>query len=109
MCHSNFLNGTAKQSLRPGAGKKLSRKNLIFALRHQMGGGHVDANITDDALQWLVRGAHVLSPEQWKDAQGNVVESPAPEVASGPVPNGHWATMRQIGWELDFALTSLGL
>jgi hypothetical protein len=72
-----------------GNGKALSRKNLIFSLRNQMGGSHVDPTIKDE---------------------GNVTDDIAPFAAmsGGAVPNGHFATMRQIAWELDASLIRAG-
>ncbi|RYE84675.1 MAG: hypothetical protein EOO65_01835 [Methanosarcinales archaeon] len=78
------------------AGLELTRKNLVFALRMQDGGGHVDDEITDKAYHWLAtKGddrAEVIHPS------GNT-----------NVNNGHWATMRQIAWEMDQTLISHGL
>ncbi|HYN45978.1 MAG TPA: hypothetical protein VES64_04735 [Allosphingosinicella sp.] len=94
-----------------GAGRPLSRKNLIYALRNQMGGGHVDGEIEDEAVHWLTKGVHtVTSDDPWRDEAGNVVEDVpfAKPFQGGSVPNGHLATMRQIGWELDFSLRRAG-
>lgn len=96
---------------------RLTRKNLIFTFRSQAGGAHVDGSITNDAFQWL----HKKSPIHVKtgptsparDSEGNEVECP-PELEQifaeydGPVPNGHAASMRQIAWEIDHKLQSLG-
>lgn len=92
------------------SGKELSRKNLIYALRNQMGGGHVDGVVTDEAVNWLKAGPHVMSASPWLDQHGNpAVDVPfATNHHSGPIPNGHWATMRQIAWELDFSFARCG-
>jgi hypothetical protein len=93
-------------------GKKLSRKNLIYALRNQMGGGHVDDHIKDEAVHWLTRGAHKIECDGgWQDEDGKVLnEVPfAKPMQSGSVPNGHLATMRQIAWELDYTISQTGL
>lgn len=96
---------------------RLSRKNLIFTFRSQAGGAHVDASISDDAFQWLRTNSPIhLGPASVgppRDAEGNEVECP-PELEnifadlSGPVPNGHFASMRQIAWEIDQTLIALG-
>jgi hypothetical protein len=98
-------------------GRRLSRKNLIFTFRSQAGGAHVDAGISDDAFQWLRADGpiHLTSSPSGpaRNANGNEVECP-PELEniyadlSGPVPNGHSASMRQIAWEIDQCLIALG-
>lgn len=95
----------------------LSRKNLIFTFRSQVGGAHVDGSINDDAFHWLdTKGPiHVKTgpPGPAHDIHGNEVECP-PALQDifadydGYVPNGHSATMRQIAWELDYKLKSVG-
>jgi len=95
----------------------LSRKNLIFTLRDQAGGAHVDKKITDEAFQWLRVNStiHISTgpPMVQLDADGNEVVCP-PELEKitapldGPVPNGHLASMRQIAWEIDRFLESKG-
>lgn len=103
-----FLSGTLR----------LSRKNLVFAFRSQAGGAHVDPAITDDAFNWLRTNSpiHVSSgpPGPAHDEHGSEVECP-PELdgifadLQGPVPNGHFASMRQIAWEIDQTLQDLGV
>lgn len=91
--------------------KSLSRMNLVFTLRNQMGGSHVDKEITSEAFSWLKTGAHVLAVGPAKDPEGKFVADsdwPFPKVPSGSVPNGHWATMRQIAWELNESISMLG-
>lgn len=89
---------------------RLTRQNLIFTFRHQAGGAHVDKAITDDAFQWLRRD----SPIHIKTEPTASEDEYPPELRGmfaeydGPVPNGHFATMRQIAWELDQKLISLG-
>lgn len=93
------------------SGKQLSRMNLIHALRNQMGGGHVDGVVSDEAVHWLRRGAHTISAETpWLDETGKAAEDVPFETSGycGPIPNGHWATMRQIAWELNFSLARSG-
>ena len=96
---------------------KQKRKNLIFTLRSQAGGAHVDSEIKDEAFQFLSsKSQWVISsngPGTAKDAAGNEVPCP-PELEhvfdglDGPVPNGNLATMRQIAWEIDQTLTLSG-
>lgn len=96
---------------------RLSRKNLIFTFRSQAGGAHVDPDITDDSFQWLKTSGpiHVSSgpPGPAIDQYGNEVPCP-PELENifanlnGPVPNGHFASMRQIAWEIDQKLRAVG-
>jgi hypothetical protein len=71
----------------------LTRRRLIFALRHQDGGGHV-GNLTDPAYVRLKGGAG------WFGGVG----SGAPEAFVGAVT----ATMRQVAWEVTETLKQLG-
>ena len=96
---------------------QLSRKNLICTFRSQAGGAHVDAKISDEAFQWLRTDSPIKvssgPPTPALDADGNEVPCPPeledifPEL-NGPVPNGHYASMRQIAWEVDQKLRDLG-
>lgn len=81
-------------------GASLSRKKLVFALRSQDGGSHVDRNLTDDGYVYLSkRGGN------WFSSSGNSNS----QVEHSPMENGHWASMRQIGWEIDESLKLIGL
>jgi len=71
-------------------GLKLKRMNLVFSMRNQDGGGHVDRQIDNEVYHWL--GADV---------------DPRIRIGTEPVTGAHWATMRQISWEVDQALISL--
>lgn len=76
---------------------KLSRKNLVSTLRNQDGGGHIDDHIRDGAY-------HFLSM--------NPLQSFSVDMETGqstPTRNAHWATMRQVAWELDESLKLIGL
>lgn len=93
---------------------RMSRMNLICTFRHQAGGAHVDQEIKDEAFRWLtINSPYRIDVEPPKDEAGQPIELP-PELEgffaehSGPVPNGHYASMRQIAWELDQTLASLG-
>jgi hypothetical protein len=93
---------------------RTSRMNLICTFRHQAGGAHVDGEIKDDAFRWLTTNSpyHIdIGPPT--DKAGNPIELPAElegffSSHSGPVPNGHYASMRQIAWEIDQTLRALG-
>jgi len=71
----------------------LTRKRLVFSLRHQDGGGHV-GTLTDESYKRLKNDAMFVAKF------GN-----DPEVA---VTGALGGTMRQIGWELEQTLASLG-
>lgn len=87
-------------------GIELTRKNLVFALR-TFDGGHVDGSLRDEAYHWLATQA---DPRVTVAPSGGVnISLNGPVGGQAPVPNGHWATMRQIAWELDKALIEIGL
>lgn len=67
----------------------LTRKNLVFSLRDQDGGGHVDATLSDE-------GYASLSRQGGAAFQYQVGDNPPRNIDPGP----HLASMRQIGWEL---------
>ena len=94
-------------------GLKLTRKNLVFALRTTDGGSHVDEILSDEAYHWLATkgDANTFAVD------GGIVGTisldgseigPPPGQDAKPILHGHWATMRQIVWELDDALIGLG-
>lgn len=95
----------------------LTRKNLICTFRSQVGGSHADAVITDESFQWLRTNSpiHVKTAPAGaaRDADGNEIECPSELEGifadfDGAVPNGHFASMRQIAWEIDQKLQELG-
>lgn len=97
---------------------KLSRKNLIFTFRSQFGGAHVDSEITDEAFGWLLRDSPFrisTGPSVYRDSNNNILSPkdieglPALAEIDGPVPNGNFASMRQIAWEIDRKLASCGI
>lgn len=83
-------------------GHKLSRKNLVFAMRSQDGGGHVDSALTNEAYyRFLAHGDH----QSW-NAEGTLsINTQSPGIAAD---NLHWLSMRQIAWEVANALQRLG-
>jgi len=96
-------------------GNTLSRKNLVFALRTKDGGGHIDPNITDGVYHWASSGR---SAGYRVTSDGVEIGQPLPLGHNGKgalppdyirIPNAHWATMRQIGWELEVSMGECGL
>jgi hypothetical protein len=76
--------------------QKLSRKNLIFFLRSQDGGGHVDDNIRDESYYRFVKfGDHV----SWNDNRTLRVD-----FAGGDTSEAAFYSVRQIAWEVDQAI-----
>lgn len=74
-------------------GVELTRRRLVFALRHQDGGGHV-GELTDDAYVRFKGGGG------WFAGSGNG--------PGAPLVNGVTATMRQVAWEITRTLEQLG-
>jgi hypothetical protein len=86
----------AKESIYQGAGlnaSSLTRKRLIFSMRHQDGGGHVGA-LTDPAYVGMKAGGG------WFGGIGDSAGNPLDMAAA--------ATMRQIAWEVTETLKDLG-
>nr|WP_315384913.1 hypothetical protein [uncultured Sphingomonas sp.] len=71
-------------------GRVLSRKNLIYSLRSQDGGAHIDNMIKNEAY-FVLRS----------DADDRLRSS------GKPIPHAHYATMRQIAWEVEKTLEFL--
>ena len=84
--------GVYRPRMAPGA-TDLTRKRLVFALRHQDGSGHV-GELTDDSYVRLKAGAGVST------RVGRGPSRPMIEAAN--------ATMRQVAWEITETLTQLG-
>ena len=84
---------------------RLTRKNLVYFMRSQDGGAHLDNRITSEAYAFLEAGnqpfltKHPIYGEMYFQVAFKGLGYPK---------FGHWATMRQIGWELEIALTALG-
>lgn len=68
----------------------LTRKNLIFTMRDKDSGGHFDPKINDEAYV------------DFRMDADSTIRTPL-----GPLKGGHFATMRQIAWELDKSLDLL--
>lgn len=83
------------------SGKSISRKNLVFFLRSQDGGGHVDDHIRDEQHHRFSRYADHVTWNKNFSIYGQIL-------LNNDQNNLHWLTMRQIAWEVDEALKSLG-
>ena len=80
---------------RNAAGNDLSRKNLVFCLRSQDGGSHVDADHkNEEYFRFLKYGDHVSS-----SADGSISV-----YTSGNTSVLALQTVRQIAWELSQAI-----
>jgi hypothetical protein len=77
----------------PGGAGELSRRRMVFALRHQDGGGHI-GQLTDDLYVRLKAGGGYFTS--------------GPNGASIPMPAAIPATMRQIAWEVEETLKEIG-
>lgn len=79
--------------------RTMTRQSLVFALRNKEGGGHVDGEIDDPTYVGVSRE----NTANWfcmrSDQQG----------PSNLSPGAHFASMRQIAWELEQALIAGGL
>lgn len=69
----------------------LTRKNLVFSMRDQDGGAHVDEHLTDPAYL-LFKTKNDIRLTKNDDE---------------PIPNAHLATMRQIGFELQSSISEI--
>lgn len=86
------------------SGASLSRKSLVFSIRNQDGGSHIDDYIKDKAYDRMSRvGDH----ESWIP-DGSFSVSQMGDEYGPPQGYAHWVTMRQISWELDQALIAEG-
>lgn len=83
----------AKEDIYDSAGMHLTRRRLVFALRHQDGGSHV-GELTDPAYVRLKAGAGL---------SGNT-----PDGSLRALVEAANATMRQVAWEVTETLKDLG-
>ena len=74
---------------------ELTRKNLVCSMRDQDGGAHVDGTLTNGAYVSIARS----NGTGWTfmDAIGERPVEPGPQ----------FATMRQIGWEVEHSLSNI--
>jgi hypothetical protein len=94
----------------------LSRKNLIFALRSQDGGAHVDASLKDSSYHWLMtksadgartfEGGFAVEFDPRDITKDGVLY--AKRMLGDPAKEGHLAIMRVIAWEVDETLKAMG-
>lgn len=93
----------------PLSGVNLSRKNVVFSMRSQDGGAHVDDHLTSSEYHFF---KHHGGPNE-RSAPSGITLYTSKEAAAdsglAPVLNGDRATMRQIAWELDQSLLQVGL
>ncbi|WP_423602996.1 hypothetical protein [Sphingomonas sp. MS122] len=97
-------------------GNLLTRSSFILAMSNQDGGRHVDPGIRDVTYHWMSRGRGLCGYHKNPDGDyevimplsmnGNLFELPA---GMTPVPNAHWATMRQIGFEIHASFVLMGI
>lgn len=104
------------------SGKELSRKNLMFSLRNQDGGGHVDDKLRNKSYRWLMmRGSdNQRVPRQggfsylWDPAKNpsalvdGRLDTSKCVMLGDFVKDGHLAIMRAIGWEISETLSEAG-
>lgn len=74
--------------------QNISRKNLIYSLRNQDGGSHVDSNLTDSAYISITKENGM----SWTYVSNGLEQN---------INGVHLVTMRQIAWELAITLNSI--
>ncbi len=84
-----------KETIYRDAELGLTRRGLVFSLRNQEGGAHVDARLTDPSYIRMTR----LPVVKLLGGSGDTEPSPFADVAS--------ASMRQIAWELLQTIRSM--
>jgi hypothetical protein len=96
----NFPKWWEEKVLDDGGSMHLSRKNIIFSMRNQDGGSHVDPELTDEnyyKFKHIGVGMQILSHNSSGDQSGPT-----------PIPNIISATVRQISWEVDQTIRRIG-
>lgn len=83
-------------------GGRLTRETFCAALRNQDGGAHVDHELDEIYARFSREGDHKAS-----NALGTMAVTGVGVPGRKPNP-GHFASMRQIAWELDQALIAIG-
>ncbi len=94
MAQMPFLNWWDLGVIRDAERRVLSRKDLVRSMRDQDGHGHFDPNLSLDAYRNLAQGGDTFFKFV---VNGKIVKSPGP----------HFATMRQIGWEMQQSLPAI--
>jgi hypothetical protein len=112
----SFSKWWEEEIFRIPSGQKLSRKNLVFAMRSQDGGAHVDEEIRD-ADYAILRSYNdprmtrsKYRPGEKPRLQFRPTISISPHVVEDdyePVPHAHLATMRQIAFEIKLSIGRL--
>jgi hypothetical protein len=90
---AQFESWWSKEDIYDSGGMHLTRRRLVFALRHQDGGSHV-GELTDPAYVRLKAGAGF---------SGNATDGSARQLVEAAN-----ATMRQVAWEVTETLKELG-
>jgi len=86
----------------PETGINLSRKNIVFLMRSQDGGAHVDSHRTNEDYDRFSRtGSALITLEEDTLWIGGGRGKPLPHAAR--------ALVRQLAWEADESLKALGL
>ena len=92
---------------------RITRRQLVKEMRNTDGGGHVDVKLDSIHYERL----HAWTPKSFQIIGGKLMVvihhnhggRRAPDSPEVPhIGNGHWASMRQIAWELDDALSRAG-
>lgn len=89
------------------------RRRLVACLRDQDGGGHVDSKINDELYHRMMTQGHggirVIDGRPVLVMHCHGESEPAPSHPDGPtVRDAHWASMRQIAYEIDETLKAAG-
>jgi hypothetical protein len=84
--------------------RSLTRQSLVFGMRNQDGGGHVDGELTGEAYYRFSRIGDYIAILPDKSLSGYAAKG----ADNKPLPNGHLFTMRQIAWELEQAIQFAG-
>lgn len=90
-----FLQWWDEPVYRLESGQVLTRRNLIYSMRNQDGGSHIDGELTNESYVDMMAGS--TSP----------VYIANPDRTKRPIPNAHLATVRQIAWEVLQTLNQL--
>ena len=92
-----------EQIFRSPKGGSLTRETFCAALRNQDGGAHVDGELDQTYARFSREGDHMST-----NAVGSITLTGIDIEGRKPLP-GHFASMRQIAWEIDMALMAIGI
>jgi hypothetical protein len=93
----SFQNWWEEKIFHPVSTINLSRKNIIFSMRNQDGGSHVDSHITNEDYATFSRKG-----DPWIRSIKNGVSFG--ENGGEQIPNAMRAIVRQLAWEVDQSL-----